>query len=185
MKYIRNERGLTLVEVIASLVILSIALLLLSNFLVRSFELSSDQDSRMVAMNLARQVAEEWRSGNGTIKNSSIVTATGFSGDSDIVSLSTKDGLLFADIKLLCEKISVSSTPDYEIALPAVEVNERIYQPKVSLSFYPSSSVAASDPASTLVSDPMILIIVRVNDNNNRILATLETSVNNPRRGGP
>jgi type II secretory pathway pseudopilin PulG len=61
MKYLLNERGLSLIEVVASLVILTMALLLLSSFLVRSFELSGEEDLKTVAMNIARQTAEEWK----------------------------------------------------------------------------------------------------------------------------
>lgn len=70
MKELDNEKGLTLVEVVASILIFSFALLLLSHFLVRSFEISGQQDNRQVAMNLARQTIEAWKSGNGRIDDS-------------------------------------------------------------------------------------------------------------------
>ena len=62
-----KEKGFTLIEVVAALLILSMAVLLFSNFFVRGYGLSKNQDNQMIAMNLARQVAEEWKSGNGRV----------------------------------------------------------------------------------------------------------------------
>ncbi|WP_139490262.1 prepilin-type N-terminal cleavage/methylation domain-containing protein [Brevibacillus dissolubilis] len=58
---IHNQKGLSLLEVVAALLILSIALLIMSHFLIRSFEQSSGQDEQQIAMNLARQTAEQWK----------------------------------------------------------------------------------------------------------------------------
>lgn len=77
MKFLRNERGLTLVEVIASIVILSISLLLFGSFFTRNYTISKAQDNRMLAMNLARQTADEWKSGN--------ISPSEWEGVSDVV----------------------------------------------------------------------------------------------------
>lgn len=63
MSFFKSERGLTLVEVVASMIILSISLLLFGSFFTRNYTISKSQDNRMIAMNLARQTAEEWKSG--------------------------------------------------------------------------------------------------------------------------
>jgi prepilin-type N-terminal cleavage/methylation domain-containing protein len=78
MRFLSNERGFTLIEVVASIVIISMALLLLSNFIVRSYVESGVQDNQLIARNIARQIIEDWNSGQyykkadfQTIKNGS------------------------------------------------------------------------------------------------------------------
>ncbi|WP_052947370.1 type IV pilus modification PilV family protein [Aneurinibacillus tyrosinisolvens] len=63
MRFLSNERGFTLIEVVASIVIISMALLLLSNFIVRSYVESGVQDNQLISQTLARQVVEDWKSG--------------------------------------------------------------------------------------------------------------------------
>lgn len=72
-----KEKGFTLIEVVAALLILSMAILLFSNFFVHGYGLSKKQDNQMIAMNLARQVAEEWRSGNGRVLADGQTTPSG------------------------------------------------------------------------------------------------------------
>jgi|GEM_PF-2546158 len=67
MKVLCNERGFSLIEVLASVVIFSTVLLLLANFLIQSYEVSGNEDAKVVAMNLARQTAEQWKNGAGTV----------------------------------------------------------------------------------------------------------------------
>ncbi|BAU26982.1 prepilin-type N-terminal cleavage/methylation domain-containing protein [Aneurinibacillus soli] len=69
----QKEKGFTLIEVVAALVIFSIAILLFSNFFVKGYSLSKKQDNRMIALNLARQTAEEWKSEAGMVTSSTTV----------------------------------------------------------------------------------------------------------------
>ncbi|USG64674.1 prepilin-type N-terminal cleavage/methylation domain-containing protein [Brevibacillus ruminantium] len=165
--YSRNEKGMTLIEVLASIVILSIALLLLSNFLVRGLELSGKEDSKLVAMNLARQLAEAWRSGNGDLTSATMPI--------DLPSALSANKLTYPQLAQLTEYLK-----DYdvkEISFPAVEVNERHYQQKLSLSFL-------DDAAYDLQEKTMILITVRVTSPEGKELALLQSAMANPEKGG-
>jgi prepilin-type N-terminal cleavage/methylation domain-containing protein len=59
---IRNQRGFALLEVLVAIVLFSVAILLFSSVFVSSFHQSKTEDTRLVAINLARQVASEWGS---------------------------------------------------------------------------------------------------------------------------
>ncbi|EMT50264.1 MULTISPECIES: type IV pilus modification PilV family protein [Brevibacillus] len=162
----RNENGMTLIEVLASIVILSIAFLLLSNFLVRGLELSGKEDSKLVAMNLARQLAESWRSGNGDLKTAAL--------PDDSLRDYASDKLTYPKLAALTDHLK-----NKEISFPDVEVNERIYQPKLSLSF-----LDKHNGGYRLDDQTMILITVRVTSPEGQQLAMLQTAVADPRTGG-
>ncbi|MGC5326600.1 type IV pilus modification PilV family protein [Brevibacillus sp. SYSU BS000544] len=183
MNYIQNEKGLTLVEIVASLVILSLALLMMSNFLVRSFEISGDQDNRLVAMNIARQVAEQWKSGNGSYPADSKFVTRDFSSDSDITNMANKE-LEYEHLETLARKILASSNPDYSIPLSEITVNERNYNPFINLTLFPEDP---ADPTeiNPLGHNPIVIVTVHINDTQGATLATLQAGVADPAKGGP
>lgn len=162
MKVLHNEKGLSLVEVVASLFIFSIALLFLSNFLVRSFEISGNQDNRQVAMNLARQTVEEWESGNGWIPSSN--------EQKEIAERYKSDTPLYLSYSLLSELIpSVPKGNEKDprgIKLSPITINERTYNTFVDL-------------GSVGTPNPLIRIEVKVFANDVE-LARLETLMPNP-----
>lgn len=57
---IRNQRGFMLLEVLVAIVLFSVAILLFSSVFVSNFQQSKSQETQLVAINLARQVASEW-----------------------------------------------------------------------------------------------------------------------------
>jgi prepilin-type N-terminal cleavage/methylation domain-containing protein len=57
---IRNQRGFMLLEVLVAIVLFSVAILLFSSVFVSNFQQSKNQETQLVAINLARQVASEW-----------------------------------------------------------------------------------------------------------------------------
>lgn len=61
MNIFRNSRGFTLLEVLLAISIFSVALLLFSAYFVNSFTISKTGDRELVAMNLARQIAEQYK----------------------------------------------------------------------------------------------------------------------------
>lgn len=67
MRILSNEKGFTLIEVIAAIIIFSVSLLLFNVYFVNSFSNIKRQDSQLVAMNIARQFTEQWKAGNGTL----------------------------------------------------------------------------------------------------------------------
>lgn len=67
MRILSNEKGFTLIEVIAAIIIFSVSLLLFNVYFVNSFSNIKRQDSQLIAMNIARQFAEQWKAGNGTL----------------------------------------------------------------------------------------------------------------------
>ncbi|MED0671970.1 type II secretion system protein [Aneurinibacillus aneurinilyticus] len=67
MRILSNEKGFTLIEVIAAIIIFSVSLLLFNVYFVNGFSNIKRQDSQLVAMNIARQFAEQWKAGNGTL----------------------------------------------------------------------------------------------------------------------
>lgn len=163
----RNEKGMTLIEVLASIVILSIALLMLSNLLVRSMELSGKEDSKLVAMNLARQLAESWRSGNGDLTAATL--------PADLLSRYSTAKLNFQRLAGLTQDLHDEGVN--EVRLPAVQVNGRTYHRSVSLVFLEESRYQ-------LASQSMILITVRITSPEGQELALLQAAAAHPGKGG-
>jgi len=163
----RNEKGMTLIEVLASIVILSIALLMLSNLLIRSLELSGKEDGKLVAMNLARQLAEAWRSGNGDLAAAVL--------PDQLRSAYSSEKLTFHALVELTKNLQAEGLK--EITFPDIEVNERTYQPRISLSFL-------DEEAYHLKSETMILITVRITSPEGQELAMLQTAAADPGKGG-
>ena len=60
-RHITDERGLTLIEILGALTIMSIITVLLLGNLISSMETSADQNRRLIAINLARQKIAEIR----------------------------------------------------------------------------------------------------------------------------
>jgi prepilin-type N-terminal cleavage/methylation domain-containing protein len=173
MKELRNERGLSLIEVLASLFILSMALLFLSNFLVRSYELSGDEDVRAVAMNIARLTAEQWKNGQGTIDGDA-------SNDSLPSGVNRSDyagkTLDFALLAQLTDDLGGAPVTGAEYD---VVVNGKTYRPQVFLEYFPNDPGLPPEKNRLL-----ILITVKVTLNKDaRVLAALQTAVANPARG--
>jgi type II secretory pathway pseudopilin PulG len=167
MKELRNERGLSLIEVVASLFILSMALLLMSNFLVRSYELSGDEDLKAVAMNIARLTAEHWKNGQGTIDGDASNDALPSGVNRSDYAGKTLDFGLLAKLTDDLGGAPVTGA-EYDVV-----VNGRTYRPQVFLEFYPNDQNRL-----------LILITVKVTLNKDaRVLAALQTAVANPARG--
>lgn len=68
---IMNQRGFTLLEVLVAIVLFSVAILLFSSMFVSSFQQSKNEDTQLVAINLARQVASGW----GSMSNDEVISA--------------------------------------------------------------------------------------------------------------
>ncbi|MGF9824747.1 hypothetical protein ABE430_00070 [Brevibacillus agri] len=167
MKVLDNEKGLSLVEVVASLLIFSITLLFLSHFLVRSFEISGNQDSRQVAMNLARQTVEEWRAGNGVIpadQQQGISLADQYLGKP----------LPFHLLASICSNEAPNWPNDFKgIKLADMTINDRVYQTYVLPRFITTEQTA---------SQSLIRVVVTVFSNDVKV-AELETLIANPEIG--
>ncbi len=56
-----GQKGFTLIEVLVSIVLFSVVLLLFSTYFVNNTAQSTKQDTKLIAANLARQTAEEWK----------------------------------------------------------------------------------------------------------------------------
>ncbi len=164
MKVLDNEKGLTLVEVIASLLIFSLALLLLSNYLVRNYEITGNQTIRQVGMNLARQTIEEWKNGKGRIDDS--IT---FDTMSSQLKTTYENNLLdYSDLVGLIDK------NHGRFEWNPIRINDRNYDTEVQI------SKIASDPTDT--SNPLILIRVVVSSGGAE-MARLETLMPDPAFG--
>ncbi|WP_419956024.1 type IV pilus modification PilV family protein [Neobacillus niacini] len=61
MHTIKNEKGVTLVELLASIVILSIILLSFMTFFTNSFQYNAVSSDKMKATNIAREVQEDFK----------------------------------------------------------------------------------------------------------------------------
>lgn len=167
MKELENEKGLSLIEVVASLLILSVALMFLSQFLVKSFEISGSQDHRQVALNLARQTMEEWKTGKGIIPDD--VEQTDVTLKEDVLEKPLSYQLL-SDICTMTNKLSGDSKG---IRLADLTINDRTYQTYVlPQTIHPDS----------LKDNPLIRIVVKVFANETKD-AELETLVPNPAVG--
>lgn len=66
MKVKKNEKGLTLIEVLASIVILSIILLTLMRFFPQMGLMNTQNQGKTQAINMARQVLVEWENTSST-----------------------------------------------------------------------------------------------------------------------
>jgi prepilin-type N-terminal cleavage/methylation domain-containing protein len=158
MNTLSNEKGFTLIEVIASIVIFSVALLLLSSFFTNSFILSKKQDTQMIAMNLARQTAEQWKSGQ--VDPEGIAEAIIDKGD-----LPSAEVLNYEELS----KIKGST-----ITLPPSTINGRTYLQKIQIQdFKPNPEGEGL----------LLLLTVTVTEqggNSNRPLAVLHTAIANP-----
>ncbi|RXT14686.1 prepilin-type N-terminal cleavage/methylation domain-containing protein [Ammoniphilus sp. CFH 90114] len=64
MMRIKQNSGFTLLEVLVAVLLFSFVFLLFGAFFINSFTISTKQDSEVVAINLARQIAEQWKIGN-------------------------------------------------------------------------------------------------------------------------
>ena len=59
MNILRNSRGFTLLEVLVSIIILSISLLVFNTFFVNNITQNSRQENKQIAVNIARQKIAE------------------------------------------------------------------------------------------------------------------------------
>jgi prepilin-type N-terminal cleavage/methylation domain-containing protein len=158
MDVVSQEKGFTLIEVIASIVIFSVALLLLSSFFTNSFILSKKQDTQMIAMNLARQTAEQWKSGQVDQKDIAGVTI-------DKGDLPSAEVLNYEELS----KIKGST-----ITLPPSTINGRTYLQKIQIQDFKPDSASE---------DLLLLLTVTVTEqgeNSERPLAVLHTAIANP-----
>lgn len=55
MNVLRGQKGFTLIEVLVSILILSFSLLLFNTFFINSISQTTNQETRQIAMNIARQ----------------------------------------------------------------------------------------------------------------------------------
>jgi prepilin-type N-terminal cleavage/methylation domain-containing protein len=159
MDVISQEKGFTLIEVIASIVIFSVALLLLSSFFTNSFILSKKQDTQMIAMNLARQTAEQWKSGQGGTEGAVLDT-----GELLTETLNNEETIYEA----------LSKLQGHTITLPSSTINGRTYLQKIQIQdFKPNSEGEGL----------LLLLTVTVTEqggNPERPLAILHTAIANP-----
>ncbi|MFD2369061.1 prepilin-type N-terminal cleavage/methylation domain-containing protein [Brevibacillus sp. GCM10020057] len=167
MKALANEKGLSLIEVVASLLILSVALMFLSQFLVRSFAISGNQDNRQVALNLARQTMEEWKTGNGIIPKD--VDQEDVTLEEDFLEKPLSYQLL-SDI---CTSTNQLSKDANGIRLADLSINDRTYQTYV---------LPQTIRPDSMKDNPLIRIVVKVFSNDAKD-AELETLVPNPAVG--
>lgn len=149
----QKEKGFTLIEVVAALVIFSIAILLFSNFFVKGYSLSKKQDSRMIALNLARQTAEEWKSDAGIVTTSTTING---------VTLEAGIPVTYDQMKQLKGQIIPLNQGN-----PLI-INGRNYSQEVAIS--------ALDPDTD---HQLLLLTITVRDANhpNDVLAVLHTGV--------
>ncbi|MFT9849853.1 type IV pilus modification PilV family protein [Aneurinibacillus sp. REN35] len=162
MGILKEEKGLTLVEVVASIVILSISLLLFGSFFTQNYTLSKSQDNRMIAMNLARQTAEEWKS--GTLEFTS-------------TKMEVQGGAVIADhSRLNYQTLAplVSSTPLTINLTEPQTLNGRSYIQSIEI-----SDAGENDPENKIENNVMLLITVTVREANTptSVLARLSTGI--------
>ncbi|WP_027414878.1 type II secretion system protein [Aneurinibacillus terranovensis] len=176
MRGFPDEKGFTLIEVLLSIVIFSISLLLFSTFFINNINQSSKQDAQLIAMNLARQTAEQWKNGDGNVTNptetdGSAIHVTGV----DLSQPFTYDVLN----ALISSGTGSGDSQVKTLALPIGQpINGRIYRQSVTL-----RALSVSDPDGGSPKKAMVLITVTVTDENNQELATLTTAMANPARG--
>ncbi len=65
MKLVRNEKGVTLIEILAAVVILSIILVSLMNFFPQMGFINKLNGEKSQAINTAKQVLIDWQNDNG------------------------------------------------------------------------------------------------------------------------
>ncbi|MBN6186531.1 prepilin-type N-terminal cleavage/methylation domain-containing protein [Aneurinibacillus sp. BA2021] len=155
MKGLLNAKGFTLIEVLAAIVIFSVTLLLFNAYFVNSFSHSKKQDTKMVAINVARQIAEQWKNGEGA---SSLPTPSG-------------ETFNYEHVKDLISEGNV------EYSLSPTSINGTSYLPKVTLKEIPAGS---EDNPLILI----IVTVYQENSETSKPLATLYTSMANPNKGG-
>ncbi|GEN33023.1 type IV pilus modification PilV family protein [Aneurinibacillus danicus] len=162
MSFFKSERGLTLVEVVASMIILSISLLLFGSFFTRNYTISKSQDNRMIAMNLARQTAEEWKSGTVlfhstemTLQNREAITDN-TPLDYETLNSLTRSGKLVIELK------------------QPIVLNGRSYIQTVEV-----EDIGKNDPQNKLEENLMLMITVTVKEMNEpaSVLARISTGM--------
>ncbi|ERI11296.1 type IV pilus modification PilV family protein [Aneurinibacillus aneurinilyticus] len=155
MRILSNEKGFTLIEVIAAIIIFSVSLLLFNSYFVNSFSNSKKQDTQMVAMNIARQVAEQWKNSEGTLPSSE-----------------------FPEEKLNYERLKeLILKGEEDHILSSTSINGAVYEPKVTLKKMP----AGSDNNPLI----LITVCVSLKNEKTAIpLAILHTAIANPKKGG-
>jgi prepilin-type N-terminal cleavage/methylation domain-containing protein len=149
-----NEKGFTLLEVLAAIAIFSVALLLFNAYFVNSFSSAKRQDSQLVAMNIARQIAEQWRTGQGEI------TIGGETIHSSYNEIAAKETEVLVDTD--------SDGVNDEHALSDIILNGITYSPTITIEKL----------------DPLYTVKVTVRKKGDiSILATLHTAIANPKKG--
>jgi prepilin-type N-terminal cleavage/methylation domain-containing protein len=149
---IMNQRGFTLLEVLVAIVLFSVATLLFSSMFVSSFQQSKNEDTQLVAINLARQVASGW----GSMSNDEVISAV---KNAEGISLQdTTKPIQFP------KKVTDQNIPDqYNIDIPdQYTINERTYQSIVTINKL----------------DPILIITVEITSpGSSKILATVHACV--------
>jgi prepilin-type N-terminal cleavage/methylation domain-containing protein len=154
MRALVNNKGFTLIEVLAAIVIFSVTLLIFNAYIVNSFSSNKSQNTNQVAINIAREIAEQWKSGNGRVPGSTASTP-------DIGPMT------YQEIKNTYGA-SLDSVQGATVALHPIQINHTTYTPFVTLKNL----------------GPIISITVTVKSSqDNRILATLYTGIANPKKG--
>ncbi|MGM8216317.1 type IV pilus modification PilV family protein [Bacillaceae bacterium W0354] len=116
---LRNNKGLTLVELLGALVILSIVLTGFFSMFIQSASFQNINESNMVATNLARLALEDVRALDGQLS----VGEYGYGGEdlSFIISSITKDGK-FASNDSYYLKLIVEDEPNVDLYKVTVEI---------------------------------------------------------------
>lgn len=153
MKGLLNAKGFTLIEVLAAIVIFSVTLLLFNAYIVNSFSSNKAQNTNQVAINIAREIAEQWKSGNGQIPN--LASPGSDTGPMTFEKIQQQYGT------------SLDNQEGITIELRSLQINQTTYRPFVTLKNM----------------GPIISIWVNVKSNENRVLATLYTGLANPKKG--
>ncbi|AMA72109.1 MULTISPECIES: prepilin-type N-terminal cleavage/methylation domain-containing protein [Aneurinibacillus] len=154
MERFSDEKGITLLEVLAAIVIFSICLLLFNVYFVNSFSTVKRQDSQLVAMNIARQVAEQWKTGNGSLELGT-----------DTLRSTYKDIHAHKNDWLDDKGMPV------ERQLSTVTLNGITYQPSITIEPFEEN-------------DQLYIIKVTIKkQNDDKVLATLHTAIANPQKG--
>lgn len=121
MKYIRNNEGFSLVEIVASIVIISIIMISFFQFFTSNAKIASLNTDKLVTINLADATLAKLKS--STTFNSSVVT------DLDFIELGIDPTELSpSDKKLYSYFIDVSEDDPTKMLPPrAIELNGKLY----------------------------------------------------------
>ncbi|MBP1930219.1 type IV pilus modification PilV family protein [Ammoniphilus resinae] len=164
-----NQKGFTLIEVLVSIVLFSVVLMLFSTYFINSFSLSKRQDSELIAMNIAKQIAEQWKSEEGDLSSPSASILKPVDSDLATIGLADKTQLGYNDLQKLV---------GYTLVLPSEKMNDRTYEPHITI------QSLNRDPDETMDLSPIIIIEVAIYSTvTKQPLATLTTAIGHETKG--